>query len=209
MKIYVTPYAPYEINGSDFMPTPGTALRRILFSPDNIHSVSIVALRGDGAILLNNEANIDFEFSISRNRRVLAVMRYKRNTGNLLINNNWLVTQEDVRNRAISENPNLVFSKCLNIEIGGNSLTRVDFKINESPVACGVFTDRDLLFVRMNGHHVYPRITEHILQETHRLYKNEAQLIEFLEQNPGFLRRIGRLFFQKLMAATSWLSNDN
>lgn len=160
-KVYVKLYDRFHLTGSDFAAIWSDQLRRIVFSTDNAHSVSVVTLK-DGTLLITNDRKVEFVYSISRNRRVLAVVRYRKNSSSLVINNNWLLVEGGVENIAIIENPDLVFSQHLNIEIAGHSLARVDFKVQDSGFACAVFTDRDLIFVRMNGNHGVPCLRDFI-----------------------------------------------
>lgn len=227
-KIYVKLYSDFVITGSVFMRTRNTELQRIVFSPDNKHSVSVVCLK-NGTLLFTNEANMTFDFSISRNRRPLAVVVYRANATSLAINNNWLLTDDGVRNWTINQNPDLAYSENMNIDFNGTALARIDFKINESSVAGAFFTERDLLFVPMNGNHVYPRLCEHIssaasilplteqrvvsflnnnpdFAETLREPVNENQVLAFLDENPEFARKVGKTFFQRLMKTSDWLS---
>lgn len=225
-KIYIKSYDRFTLTGSDFAPISGTQLRRVVFSPDDRHSISIVSLK-DGALLITNENGIEFEFSISRNRRVLAVVHYRPNDSSLHINNNWILTQQAIRNRAINENPDLVHSQNFNIDFGGSALARIDLKINDA----------------------FPRISDHIthaaallpvteaqvstfLNEnpafTARLPVTEAQVSTFLNENPGFTEQLplteaqvskflednshvannfGKLFFKRLMQENQWFSN--
>lgn len=217
MKIFVKPYSPSVLSGPDFPQTATTNLRRLVFSPDNAHSVSVVALR-DGALLLTNEKEVEFDFSITRNNRVVAVVRYRKHATSLIINNNWLLTQDGIENRAINENPDLIHSDNLNIEIPGYDILRVDFKVHESSIACAVFNDRDLLFVRMNGHHVYPRLTDYIanrsmvtnekvetfLDEHEDFEKGRVEL--FLRTHQGYARALGQRYFQEVAKGNAWFS---
>lgn len=188
-KIYVKLYDNSLLSGSDFAQIRNSDLRRLVFSPDNVHGISVVPLQ-DGTLLFTNEADIGFDFSISRNRRVLAVVKYRESTTSLVINNNWLLLQDAVQNRAINQNPDLLFSENLNINFEGSALARVDLKINSSPIAGAFFTERDLIFIRMNGNHAFPRMCEHINSEASsisaRLPITEAQVLAFLNNNPGF-----------------------
>lgn len=204
-KVYVKLYDGFVLTGSDFPPTNNRELRRLVFSPDSIHSISVVSLK-DGTMLITNEGKTEFDFSISRNRRVLAVVRYRENAASLRKNNNWMLTQEAVQNRAISTNPDLVFSENLNIDFDGPALARIDMKINDSAHAAAFFTDRDLLFIRMNGNHVHPRLCEVIRSEASNMPATEAQVTEFMDNNPDFSNKLEKESFQRLVQATQWFT---
>lgn len=187
-KVYVKLYDNFKLSGTDFAQTMSNHLRRVVFSPDGIHSISIVSLK-DGAMLITNETEAEFDFSISRNRRVLAVIRYRKGENSLRINNNWMLTQDQVLNRAVNQNPDLLFSPHFNIDFEGTKMARVDLKINESPMAGAFFTERDLLFMRMNGNYAYPRLCEQIQKEASDLPITEEQAVAYLTQNDDILAR--------------------
>lgn len=190
-KIYVKLYGGFVLSGSDFAPTLDQQLRRLVFAPDNIHSISVVPLH-DGTLLITNESGIAFDFSISRNRRVLAVVRCRQNANSLAINNNWLLNQDGVQNRAISTNPDLVFSENLNIDFDApaTALARVDVKIEDSGFACAIFSERDLLFVRMNGNHAFPRLCEQVRNEAATLPITEERMLSYLRRNADFAAQL-------------------
>ena len=226
-KIYVKLYDDFKLSGSDFAQTTNEYLRRVVFSPDGMHSISIVKLH-DGALLISNETDVPFDFSISRKRRVLAVVRYCQGANSLRVNDNWILNQDRVLNRAINQNPDLLFSPHFNIDFEGIKMARVDLKINESPIAAAFFTERDLLFMRMNGNHAYPRLCEQIQKEASglaiteeqvvaffdehpdvaaNLPVNDVQVSEFLNNNREIAKRLQKEWFARLMETTNWLSN--
>lgn len=98
-------------------------LRRLVFSPDNVHSISMAPLR-DGTLLLTNEAKIVLEFSVSRNGRVLSVVlsddrvlsivEYRTNFDSLKMNTNYILNPDGLINQKIHTNPNRIFSVHLN-----------------------------------------------------------------------------------------------
>lgn len=99
-KIYVKPYGPFSINGADFPPVDagGAAMRRILFSPDGLHSISVAGLPDD-SLLIKNESKAAFNFSLSRKNKVLAVVSYNQNGSSLRVNSNWRISKIGVENR--------------------------------------------------------------------------------------------------------------
>lgn len=82
-------------------------------------------------------------------------------------------------NTEIHTNPDLIASKNLNIDIDVSGIGRVDLKIEKSGCAACVFSKNELLFVRLNGNRVIPRLEGFIDNETHRrlddLLKSNAQ----------------------------------
>lgn len=182
-KLYVKMYSHYTVAGQDFGTEDPENIRRTVFSPDNVHSISMVRLR-DGALLFTNEAMVSFDFTISRGRRVLAVLKCRPKSSSIAINNNWRVQGDVVENCAIHENPDLHMSPHLNINIPDNqSITRVDVKMDDGSFACLMFSEKDLLFVRMNGNHVHPRLLDVIEEEIGKAtsYENIAAIIEVKE----------------------------
>lgn len=225
-KVWVKLYEPFTLAGGDFGQIRGENLRRITFSPDEIHSISIVTLR-DGALLFTNEASVAFDFSISRNHRVIAVVKYREHSSSIVINNNWWIHEDRLENRAISTNPELVHSQHVNIELLDSGIGRADFKVQNSPFAAGFFTDRDLLFMRVNGNHAHPRLLGAIEQEALNKALNarqvngyiqsspdfvpesltEGQLTRYLERNPGIVKRLTERLWKT--GFQNWIRNNN
>lgn len=156
-------YSEFTVSGQDFATMARNNLRRTVFSPDGAQAVSMVVLR-DGTLLFTNQGMVAFEFTITHGRRVLAVVKYLPHSSSLSINNNWRIQGDLVENFTIHENPDLFVSPNLNINIWGQNILRMDMKVDESTFACLVFSELDLLFVRMNGNHAYPRLLE-VMQE--------------------------------------------
>lgn len=197
-KIFVKIYDTFRVTGNDFPQHDTHEIRRIVFSPDNSHSVSLVSLH-NGTLLLTNESRVGFDLSISRENKVLAVVKYREQSSNLLINTNWKLDQSGVHNREIHSNPDLVFSKHLNIDLQTRGVGRVDLKIDESGFACCLFSEKDLLFVRLNGNHAVPRLMD-LLKDS----IGPDEVNEFLRANPRFNNGIGRVFFQNWVARHEW-----
>lgn len=154
-RVYIKFYDPVKISSRDFLEMNDKTVRRTIFSPDNKHSVALSPLR-DGTLLFVNEGDIKFEWTITRNGRTLANFKYS--AGKILINSNWKLNETGVENREIHYNPDIKYCDQLNFEISGDGLLRVDVKVNESGFAAATFSNRDLIFVRMNGNHAFPRL---------------------------------------------------
>lgn len=168
-KVYIHPYSEYTVSGHDFGNLSSTEMRRVVMSPDNIHSLSLVELR-DGCLLITNNSKIDFEFSISRNCKPLMMVTCKGSEPALLINTNWRLDKEGVMNREIHTNPDLKKAQTLNIDIGrgATGVGRIDLKIDESGFGGCVFSNTELLFIKMNGNHTVPRLEGFIENEIQR-----------------------------------------
>lgn len=195
-KLYIKMYDPFVITGQDFAQQTSQNMRRTLFSPDSTHCVSIVRLRQDGTVLLTNEGKVSFNLTISRTRRVLAVLKYQPEFSLVSVNNNWRISKEGVTNRAIDKNPDLFMSQHINIDLYGPHIARVDVKVDDSSFACLVFTDKDLLFVRMNGNHAVPRLIDFMESEAERSMTVE-KVIGIIEGNAAVKKTVWRRLFQK------------
>lgn len=196
-KVYVKMYSDYEISGKDFATVRSDTMRRILFTPDNVHSVSVMELR-DGALGIFNESRTSFEFTISRGKKIIAVVKCVADTSSLHINSNYRLTQKQLENREIHTNPDLVTSPCLNINLlNVDGIGRIDLKVDDSGFAACVLSDKELLFVRMNGHHSVPRLLDFM----DRLVPVSAL------NSPEVKNMVGRQFFREWCEAHGWGSN--
>lgn len=192
-KVYIKIYADYTVSGSDFATVSSQTMRRIVFSPDNKHMTSISQLR-DGCLIMVNQGGVPVNFTISRNRKVIASVKQNGIDPILLINTNWKLTEEGISNREIHTNPDLPMSSALNIDIGSEDSTiRIDLKIENSGFAACVLSKKELLCVRMNGNHFVPRLQGVIA--------NEAQ---HLLEMPDVKERVGRIFFREWVGKHEW-----
>lgn len=167
-KVYIKPYGSYEISGKDFPIVLSANMRRFVFSPNNHHSLSVCELR-DGCLLISNNSRTPFSFSISRNQKVLAVINYvATNDGALNINTNWRLSINGLENFFIHSNPDLIPSADMNMEIAGDGLARIDLKMDESGYAACAFSKKELLFVKFNGNHTFPRLEGFVEAEVQR-----------------------------------------
>lgn len=138
VKIYIKLYSAFRIDGDDFAPMKNDTIRRFLFSPDGRHSIVVNSLR-DGTLLITNESDVEFEISLSRERKKLAMLKYRPDFPALLVNTNWRLGKDGIENREIHQNPDLNISKAMNIDFmrtNSNSFGRVDLKLEESGFAC-------------------------------------------------------------------------
>lgn len=196
-KVYVKTYNPYTISGDDFASVQSRAMRRIVFSPNKKDAISISKLH-DGCLLISNGNKVPFEFTISREGKCIAVIEHRANDQAVNINTNWRLTEAGVENRQINTNPDLIRSAIMNIDVQCDGISRIDLKVDDSGFAACTFT-RELLFVRMNGNHVVPRLMGFIENEKERVKRKmqaEIPAIEkayfrkcfyevFLPQNPN------------------------
>lgn len=87
-QTFVKLYFAYTILGKDFATVKSSNMRRIVSSPNNKNVINITELR-DGCLLISNESRIPIEFSISREWKILAVVKYNGTVSSLFVNNNW------------------------------------------------------------------------------------------------------------------------
>lgn len=199
-------YSPYELTGKDFAMVSSDRTRRIVFSPNGTNSVSVKELP-DGCLCMANNGKADFNFSVSRNRKVLAVVTCNGTESNLKINTNWKLSVSGIANKEIHTNPDLTMSQTINIEIGVGGFGRLDLKVDQSGYAALVFSNKDLLFVKMNGNHTVPRLEGYIEFEKKKMieeFQNDPEGI-----NDEAFQKIGQTWFQRLVSRTSWLLNRN
>lgn len=196
-KVYIKPYDPYTISGRDFATLSDRTIRRTVFSPDNQHSVSLMQLR-DGCLILSNVSRIPFKFSISRGQKVLIVVKVQPNDNTLQINTNCRLTQTTVENREIHTNPDLVVDPTFNMNFDLSGFCRVDLKVEESGYAACILSEKDLVFVRMNGNHSIPRLENFIEMETKRCVERVIE-VEMTRRFQDSARKtqIGKEFIQE------------
>lgn len=202
-KVYVKCYDRFVLSGQDFAPVSSNDMRRIVFSPDGRHSISVVDLR-DGTLLFTNETKTPFEFTISMNRRVAAVVKCSPAESTLKINSNWVVSRDGVQNYEIHNNPDLFMSTVINVDIEFDGVARVDVKVNDSGCACCIFGEKDLLFVRMNGNHAHPKLMQMVEHEINRAPANFERVMEYMDANPNAAKNIGQRFFADWATQHEW-----
>lgn len=174
-----------------------------MFSPDSKHCISINQLP-DGCLCIANNGKVPYAFTVSRERKVLANVTFNGNDSVLKINTNWRLTANGIENREIHSNPDLILSPLLNIDIGSNGLGRLDLKVDESGYGACVFSAKDLLFIKMNGNHTFPRVESSIRSESIKMCMAAVD-------NPNILpkdvyEKLGKEWFKTLVRTSSWLS---
>lgn len=98
VKVYIKIYGTYTLTGRDFQQIRSDAMRRFIFTPDGKHTCIVVELE-DGCIGIKNDSNTPFEFSLSRDSKLIAVVKYNGTDEHLLVNTNWCITQNAVENK--------------------------------------------------------------------------------------------------------------
>lgn len=111
-----------------------------------------------------------------------------------MINSNWWLTTSGVENREIHTNLDLVYSTTLNFNIASVGIGRVDLKVNDTGFAACVMTEKELLYVQMNGHHSVSRLKSFIEDESVRL----------VNANPDSTRKVDQEFFEQWVKDHAW-----
>lgn len=111
-----------------------------------------------------------------------------------------MLSTEGVTNREIHTNPDLLFSKNLNIELLDDAdVVRTDLKVDDSGFACCVLSQKHLLFVRLNGNHAMPRLMDIV-----NAPPSAHQVAEYIGANHQFRDEVGRGFFASWVARHEW-----
>lgn len=130
----------------------------------------------DGCLRISNDSKAGFSSTISRNRKLIAMVKYT-GADYLLLNTNWYINSNGVQNRECHKNPDLVRSQNLQRGTG-----RIDLKMDETGCAVCICSNIELLFIRMNGNRVVPKINGLIGQEVNR---QVAQIKGTLQKSRG------------------------
>lgn len=180
VKVFIKPYSLIAISGSD-LGVKENIKRRITFSPDDIHSL-FIDNNGEDLIISNN-SDVNFEFTISRGNRTMAIVEYKPSIG-LVVNSQWRIKNNLVRNRVAPEFPEIQKSRILNFEIDVIGTGRVDLKHDREEYAALLFDHRKLYSVRFNGDYAIKHFDLFIERERDRRPLNIDQVKEYLNNNP-------------------------
>lgn len=194
-KVYIKPYSAYTVSGKDFASVTSTNMRRIVFTADDLHCLHMTELR-DGCLMISNSKNVEFDLSISRKGKVFAIVKYVG--GALKINTNWRLTKTGIENREIHTNPDLVISNTMNLDFDTIGIGRVDLKVDDSGYCACAFSGKELLFVRMNGHHSVPRLEAFIHDE----------MVRSLESDVQFKEQFGKQYFEKWLMDREWMGEQ-
>lgn len=204
-QVFVKPYSDYEISGKDFATVRNTNMRRIVFTPDNAHSISLKELP-DGCLVITNGSRTPFDFTISREKKIIASVKFAGGESVLRINSNFRLSESGVENREIHENPDLVLPANLNINlVRVNGIGRIDLKIDGSGYAACVFSERELLFVRMNCHRCVPRLEGFMANQSTvelRRVLSSPEVINMISTEVK--NQIGRKYFQDWCNKHRW-----
>lgn len=178
-KLYVKLYGHFELSSSDFG-TVDSVRRRLTFSPDNVHSVFINGL-GENILLFTNNAGVQFEFTISRGKNVMAIIELHPH--GIYVNKQWRLNENVLTNRHLNDAMNIQPSRILNFEIGTIGKARFDIKFDKMEFAALLFTHRKLYSSRFNGDYAVKRFDDFISREDDRRPLNISRVKRFLESN--------------------------
>lgn len=178
-KLYVKLYGHFELSSSDFG-TVDNVRHRLTFSPDNVHSVFVNGV-GENILMFTNNAGIQFEFTISRGNKVMAIIELQPN--GIYLNKQWRLTGNVLTNRHLNNTINVQPSRMLNFEIGTAGKGRFDIKFDKMEFAALLFNHRKLYSTRFNGDYAVKRFDDFISRENDRRPLNIFRVKRFLESN--------------------------
>lgn len=196
MKLYGT----YQISGVDFG-TINNFTNRLTFSPDDIHSVSIQKM-ADNCLLITNNGNIDFEFTITRGMVPMAIVKYCNRNG-IIVNKQWRIVESEMMNRELDSEPIKEASKHLKFEIGTNGNGRFDIKFDKKDFVALFFDHQKLYMCRYNGDYAMNHFEEFIERECDRRPLDIVRVKKYLDFRKEVKIRIVRDYI------ISWLQSNN
>lgn len=154
--------------------------RRLTFSPYNVHPIFINNL-GDNVFMFTNNNEIDFEFTVSRENKVMALVEFKRCA--IYFNKQWRLKANVLANRFMDAPSDIVPSNILNFEIGTFGSGRFDVKFDKKEFVALLCTHRNLYSVRFNGDYAIKRFRDYIDREDERRPLDIVRVKKFLEIN--------------------------
>lgn len=193
-------YGTYRISGMDFG-TINNVTNRLAFSPDDIHSVNIQNM-ADNCLLITNNANIDFEFTITRGMVPMAIVKYSYQNG-IIVNKQWRIVESEMMNRELDFEPIKEASKYLNFEIGTIGNGRFDIKFDKKDFVALFFDHRKLYMCRYNGDYAMNHFEEFVERECDRRPLDIVRVKQYLDCRHEVKLRIVRDYI------TSWLQSNN
>lgn len=142
--------------------------------------------------MFTNNNEIDFEFTVSREDKVMALVEFKRNA--IYFNKQWRLKANVLANLFMDAPPDIVPSDILNFEIGTFGSGRFDVKFDKKEFVALLCTHRNLYSVRFNCDNAIKRFREYIDREDERRPLDIVRVKEFLEINGDAKLRVVREF---------------
>lgn len=188
-KVFVKTYGDVKLSGIDFGLVENFD-HRLAFSPDNKYSVFITYI-GEGAFLLMNNADVKYQFSVTRANNLMATVEYEPTF--LVVNKQWCIgTDKRLLNRPFE--PVIKHSKTLNFEIGAIGTGRLDIKFDRMEYAAMLFNHKKLYSIRFNGDFAVNRFEAYIGRECIRRPLSYMRMKNFLDDSPDAKIEIIRRF---------------
>lgn len=198
-KINVKMYGNYSLTGIDFG-TIHNVNHRLTFSPNNVNPVHINCV-GEKTLVFTNNANINFEFSISRGNVPMALVEYNQN--GIVVNKRWRITGDEMVNRELDVVPINQPSRVLNFEIGATGNGRFDVKYDKKDYVALFFDHRKMYMARFNGDYAQKHFEEFISRESERRPLDIVRINQYLSFRNEMKFRIIRKFI------VDWLKSNN
>lgn len=174
---------------------------RLTSSPDDIHSVSIQNM-GDNSLLITNNANVTFEFTITGGMVPMAIVKYSHKNG-IIVNKQWRILQNEMKNRELDFETIKEASKYLNFEIGTTGNGRFDNKYDKKEYVALFFGDRKLYMCRYSGDYAMKHFEEFVDREYDRRLLDIVRVKQYLDSRHEVKLQIVRDYI------IGWLRSNN
>lgn len=193
-------YGDYSLSGTDFG-TIKNVNRRLTFSPNDINPVYINSV-GENTLAFTNNANVDFEFTITRNNVPMALVEYDQKNG-IVVNKRWRIAVDELVNRDSEFGPINKPSRVLNFEIGAIGNGRFDVKYDKKEYVALFFDHRKMYMARFNGDYAQQHFEEFISREYERRPLDNVRINKYLNFRNDIKLRIIRKFI------VDWLKSNS
>lgn len=179
-------YGQCTLSGMDFG-TVQNVKHRLTFSPNNINPIHINCVAENTLTFVNN-ADINFEFTITRNNVPMALVQYDNNNG-IIVNKSWRLAPDELVNRESDLEPIKQPSHILNFEIGSVGHGRFDVKYDKKEYIALFFDHRKMYMARFNGDFAQAHFEEFISRECERRPLDIVRIKQYLNfRNDSKLR---------------------
>lgn len=192
-------YGEYTITGLDFG-TVKNVKHRSTFSPNDINSVHIHSVH-ENILVITNNADIDYAFTISRANVPMATVKYTRS--GVLLNEQWRIVENEMMNREMAHETIKQTSHILNFEIGSTGIGRFDIKYDKKEYVALLFDHQKMYSCRFNGDYAIKNFDEFITRECVRRPLDIVRIKRYLDFRNNVKLRIIRKF------VVDWLQSNN
>lgn len=193
-------YGNYSLSGIDFR-TIQNVNHRLTFSPNDINAIHINRV-GGRTLAFTNNANVNFEFTITRDKVPMALVEYDKKNG-IIVNKQWRLTTDEMVNRESDFEPIKQPSRVLNFEIGAVGNGRFDIKYDKKDYVALFFNHRKMYMARFNGDFAQKHFEEFISRECERRPLDIVRINQYLNFRNDSKVRIIRKFI------IDWLKSNS